>query len=109
VLHKGQLGEIYNIGGGNERENIFITNFILDYLGKPKSLIKPVTDRPGHDRRYSVDTSKIRALGWEPKWSLEEGLKQTIDWYVENEDWWRKIKEKQEEYKRFYEAHYANR
>ncbi len=109
VLHKGEIGEIYNIGGGNERENIFITHFILDYLQKPKSLIKPVADRPGHDRRYSVDTSKIRALGWAPKWSLEDGLKQTIDWYVENEAWWRKIKEKQEEYKRFYEAHYANR
>lgn len=109
VLHKGELGEIYNIGGGNERENIYITNFILDYLGKPKSLIKPVADRPGHDRRYSVDTSKIRALGWEPKWNLDEGLKHTIDWYVENETWWRRIKEKQEEYKRFYEKHYAQR
>lgn len=109
VLHKGEIGEIYNIGGGNERENIFITNFILDYLKRPKSLIKYVTDRPGHDRRYSVDTSKVRALGWEPKWSLEEGLKKTIDWYVENESWWRKIKEKQEEYRKFYEAHYVNR
>ncbi len=109
VLHHGQIGEIYNIGGGNERENIFITRFILEYLGKSESLIKPVADRPGHDRRYSVDTSKIRALGWQPKWSLEDGLKQTINWYVENENWWRKIKEKQEEYKRFYQAHYANR
>ena len=109
VLHKGELGEIYNIGGGNERENIYITNFILDYLGKPKSLIKPVADRPGHDRRYSVDTTKIRALGWKPKWNLDEGLKHTIDWYVENETWWRRIKEKQEEYKRFYEKHYAQR
>ncbi|WP_456442495.1 dTDP-glucose 4,6-dehydratase [Caldithrix abyssi] len=109
VLHRGKIGEIYNIGAGNERENIYITHFILDYLGKPKSLIKPVKDRPGHDRRYSVDTSKIRALGWEPKWSLEEGLKHTIDWYVENETWWRHIKEKQEEYKRFYEKHYASK
>ncbi|NOX88432.1 MAG: dTDP-glucose 4,6-dehydratase [Calditrichaeota bacterium] len=109
VLHKGEFGEIYNIGAGNERENIFITNFILEYLNKPKSLIKYVKDRPGHDRRYSVDTAKIRALGWEPKWSLEEGLKQTIDWYLENETWWRKIKEKHEEYRRFYEAQYVNR
>ena len=109
VLHKGEIGEIYNIGAGNERENIYITNFILDYLGKPKSLIKHVTDRPGHDRRYSVDTSKIRALGWEPKWTLDEGLKHTIVWYAENETWWRHIKEKQEEYRRFYEKHYAER
>ncbi len=109
VLHQGKIGEVYNIGAGNEKENIYITNFILDHLKKPKSLIKHVTDRPGHDRRYSVDTRKIRALGWQPQWSLEEGLKHTIDWYVENETWWRRIKEKQEEYKRFYEKHYAER
>ncbi len=106
VLHKGQVGEIYNIGGGNERENIFITNFILEYLGKPKTLIKPVKDRPGHDRRYSIDTSKTEALGWKPRFDLEAGLKKTIDWYRENEAWWRAIKEKQEAYKKFYEAQY---
>ena len=109
VLHKGELGQTYNIGGGNERENIFITHKILDYLNKPKSLIKPVKDRLGHDRRYSVDTSKVRALGWQPKYDFEKGLEQTIDWYVQNESWWRRIKEKQEEYKRFYEAYYKDR
>lgn len=109
ALHKGELGQTYNIGGGNERENVFITHFILDYLGKPKSLIKPVKDRPGHDRRYSIDTSKINALGWQPQYSLEEGLKKTIDWYVSHESWWRGIKDKQEEYTRFYEAQYKNR
>lgn len=109
VLHKGETGHIYNIGGGNERENIFITHKILEYLGKPKSLIKPVQDRLGHDRRYSVDTSKVRALGWQPKYDFDKGLEQTIDWYVKNEAWWRHIKEKQEEYKRFYEAYYKDR
>jgi len=109
VLHKGKTGEIYNIGGGNERENIFITHKILEYLGKPASLITPVKDRPGHDRRYSVDTAKIRSLGWQPQYELEKGLEQTIDWYRENENWWRKIKEKQEEFRKFYEAQYEKR
>jgi dTDP-glucose 4,6-dehydratase len=109
VLHKGETGKIYNIGAGNERENIFITHTILEYLHKPKSLIKPVKDRPGHDRRYSIDTNEIRALGWKPKHNLEDGLKMTIDWYVKNENWWRKIKEKQAEYQRFYEAQYKDR
>lgn len=109
VLHKGQLGQFYNIGGGNERENVFITDFILDYLGKPKSLIQPIKDRPGHDRRYSIDTTKVKSLGWKPAYDLENGLKKTIDWYINNEKWWRHIKEKQEEYKKFYELQYKNR
>lgn len=109
VLHEGKFGEIYNIGGGNERENLFITHFILEYLNKPKSLIKPVKDRPGHDRRYSIDTAKTAGLGWKAEFDLESGLRQTIDWYVEHQDWWRKIKEKQEEYLRFYQAQYKNR
>jgi len=109
VLHKGELGQIYNIGAGNERENIYITQKILQYLDKPDSLIKPVKDRPGHDRRYSVDISKAKALDWQPKYDLEKGLEQTIEWYLKNESWWRRIKEKQEEYRRFYEAQYKNR
>ncbi|MBN2426222.1 MAG: dTDP-glucose 4,6-dehydratase [Calditrichaceae bacterium] len=109
VLHKGQLGQFYNIGGGNERENVFITDFILDYLGKPKSLIQPVKDRPGHDRRYSINTTKVKSLGWKPAYDLEKGLKKTIDWYINNEKWWRHIKEKQEEYTKFYELQYKNR
>ncbi len=109
VLHSGKIGEIYNIGAGNEKENIEITNIILNTLEKSQDLINYVKDRPGHDRRYSVDISKIQKLGWEPKFDFSEGIKDTIDWYVSNEEWWRKIKEKQEEYKRFYEAQYVKR
>ncbi len=109
VFHKGEFGEIYNIGGGNERENIFITDYILSKLGKPKSLIKYVKDRPGHDRRYSVDISKIETLGWKPEIELEDGLKKTVEWYMNNEKWWRMIKEKQEDYKKFYEKQYTER
>ena len=109
VLHYGKLGEVYNIGAGNEKENIEITNIILKTLKKSDDLIKYVKDRPGHDRRYSVDISKIKKLGWKPQYDFSEGIKETIDWYVSNEEWWRKIKEKQEEYKRFYEAQYVNR
>ena len=88
---------------------IEITNIILNTLEKSQDLINYVKDRPGHDRRYSVDISKIQKLGWEPKFDFSEGIKDTIDWYVSNEEWWRKIKEKQEEYKRFYEAQYVKR
>jgi dTDP-glucose 4,6-dehydratase len=109
VLHSGKLGEVYNIGAGNEKENIEITNTIIKTLGKSDDLIKYVKDRPGHDRRYSVDISKIKKLGWKPKYDFRDGIKDTIDWYVSNEEWWRKIKEKQDEYKRFYEAQYVNR
>ena len=109
VLHSGKIGEIYNIGAGNEKENIEITNIILDTLEKSRDLINYVKDRPGHDRRYSVDISKIENIGWKPQYNFAEGIKDTIDWYVSNEEWWRKIKEKQEEYKRFYEAQYVKR
>ncbi|MBD3223952.1 MAG: dTDP-glucose 4,6-dehydratase [Caldithrix sp.] len=108
VLQKGEIGQTYNIGGGNERENIYITEKILDLLGKPRSLIKPVKDRPGHDRRYSIDTSKIREIGWKPEYDLQDGLKATVDWYVKNEAWWRQIKEKSEAYKAFYDVQYNN-
>jgi dTDP-glucose 4,6-dehydratase len=105
VLHKGEPGEIYNIGGGNERHNIDVTYSILDLLGKPRSLIHYVEDRKGHDRRYSIDTSKARALGWEPKKSFDEGLKETVKWYVNNRWWWEKIKsgEFAQYYARMYE------
>ncbi|HOM73360.1 MAG TPA: dTDP-glucose 4,6-dehydratase [Armatimonadota bacterium] len=108
VLHKGTLGEAYNIGGGNERTNIQITYMILKYLGKPESLIKHVTDRPGHDRRYSIATTKLKSLGWQPEMPFEDGLKETVEWYQTNQSWWRKIKE-QEEYKRFAGAWYEGR
>ena len=109
VLHNGELGQIYNIGGGNERENIFITKTILNLLDKSESLIKAVEDRPGHDRRYSIETKKIEQLGWRPQVDLKNGLKKTVDWYVKNESWWRKIKEKQEDYMKFYEKQYKSR
>ena len=109
VLHKGKVGEVYNIGARNEKENIYITETILEILGKPRSLIKYVKDRPGHDRRYSVDISKIQALGWKPRHAFREALEMTVKWYVENETWWRRIKEKQEEYKKFYQKYYSER
>lgn len=109
VLHRGEIGQIYNIGAGNEQENIYITECILKHLDKPQSLIRFVKDRPGHDRRYSIDTTQLTALGWQASCNLDEGLKKTVQWYLENETWWRAIKEKQEEYKRFYEAQYGSR
>lgn len=106
ALRKGVPGEIYNIAGGNERENIALTKRILELTGKGDGLIKPVADRPGHDRRYSIDASKLRTLGWEPKTGWDEGMDLTVTWYRENEWWWRKIKtgEFLEYYKKQYEG-----
>lgn len=107
VLHKGETGGIYNIGTGTEMRNIDMARLLLRLLGKPESLIRPVRDRPGHDRRYSLDISKIRALGWEPIHSCEEAIEKTVRWYVENEWWWRPIKSGkhyQEYYRRQYEG-----
>lgn len=109
VLRHGQPGECYNIGGGNERTNLEITQFILNRLGKSSTLIRKVADRPGHDRRYAVDCSKIKALGWQPRFRFEDAMAETIDWYVKNEAWWRKIKEKQQEYKEFLRKNYEHR
>jgi dTDP-glucose 4,6-dehydratase len=108
VLHHGEAGEIYNIGGGNEMENIKITEMILKKLEKPKSLIKPVTDRPAHDRRYSLDCEKLKQLGWKSRYNFESALNKTIDWYKKNEKWWRNIKEKQESFRRYYKEQYSN-
>lgn len=94
VLRKGNPGEIYNIGGGNERKNIDVTMMILNYLGKPESLIQPVKDRPGHDFRYSIDIEKTRRLGWKPSGDFEASLYRTIDWYKNNQSWWRPLKDK---------------
>jgi len=93
VRQKGKVGEIYNIGADNERTNIEITNIILKELNKPASLIKHVKDRLGHDRRYSIDSSKIKKLGWIPKKSqdFENSMRETIQWYVNNEWWWKKL------------------
>lgn len=88
VLHKGKDGEIYNIGGNNEKENIEIVKLILNVLGKDEKLITFVADRPGHDRRYAIDNTKItRGLGWSPSYTFEDGIWKTIDWYVNNQDW----------------------
>jgi dTDP-glucose 4,6-dehydratase len=108
VMRKGRSGEVYNIGGSCERHNIDIVRYVLSRLGKPESLIRFVQDRPGHDRRYAMDASKMeRELGWKPTVSFEEGLNQTISWYIEHELWWQRIKSG--EYLSFYEKWYGNR
>lgn len=95
VLHKGKDGEIYNIGGNNEKKNIEIVKLILKNLKKPESLIKYVKDRPGHDRRYAIDSTKIqKELGWKPEYSFEEGMVKTIRWYLNNIEWLNSIKNK---------------
>jgi dTDP-glucose 4,6-dehydratase len=88
VLQRGKTGEIYNIGAGNEKSNLEVTKAILQLLDKPLALMTFITDRPGHDYRYSLDCSKITALGWRPQISFEDGLAQTVRWYHENESWW---------------------
>jgi len=108
VLRKGVPGEIYNVGGGFERTNLEVTRGILRALGKDESLIKFVKDRPGHDRRYSLDTAKLRSLGWEPKVSFDEGLPATVRWYVENEGWWKRVREG-ESFQQFHRAWYKER
>jgi dTDP-glucose 4,6-dehydratase len=95
VLHRGKIGEAYNIGGGNEKPNVWITKTILKLLEKPESMIQPVADRLGHDRRYSVDCTKIeQELGWRPETDFEGALEKTVRWYVINRDWWRPLKNK---------------
>ena len=104
VLHRGELGEVYNLGTGVETENIVLAHAILDLLDKPHSLIRHVTDRPGHDRRYSINVDKVRALGWESSHNFAQAIEKTVRWYAENEWWWRKIKsgEYMDYYKRWY-------
>jgi dTDP-glucose 4,6-dehydratase len=109
LLERGQPGEVYNVAGGNERENIGITREVLRLLDKPESLIRPVADRVGHDRRYSLDAAKLRRLGWAPQVRFGEGLAQTVRWYVENERWWRPIKDHDGEFRRYYEEQYGAR
>lgn len=108
VLHEGKLGEVYNIGGHNERQNIQIVKLILEALGKDESLIEFVADRLGHDRRYAIDADKIRnELGWKPKYTFETGIKETIQWYLDNQDWMDQVKSG--EYQQYYEKMYSNR
>ena len=108
IIHEGTVGEVYNVGGHNEMANIDIVKLICNALDKPESLIKYVTDRKGHDRRYAIDPTKIHAeLGWLPKTSFEEGIQKTIQWYLDNEDWWQDIVSG--EYRNYYKEMYEDR
>jgi dTDP-glucose 4,6-dehydratase len=108
VFHHGKPGEVYNIGGNNEHTNIEIVKLILAELGKPESLIKYVKDRPGHDRRYAIDATKINgSLGWTPQISFDEGIRSTIRWYLEHRTWWEHIKSG--DYQSYYQKMYGGR
>jgi dTDP-glucose 4,6-dehydratase len=107
LIDAGASGEVYNIGGGNAVRNIDLTREILRLLNKPESLIRKVPDRPGHDRRYSLDTTKLRTLGWQAQVPFERGLAETVEWYRGNAGWWRPIKEADPEYRAYYESHYG--
>lgn len=108
VLHRGEIGQVYNVGTGTETENLEMVRILLDELDKPRSLIQHVTDRPGHDRRYSLNVDRLRALGWKPRHDHEQAIRATARWYVDNEWWWRKIKSG-EHYRRYYERNYGQR
>jgi dTDP-glucose 4,6-dehydratase len=106
ALEKGRLGEVYNLGGGNERPNIDVAKAILKLLGKPESLLSYVKDRPGHDRRYALDTKKARTeLSWTPDVKFEDGLRETVEWYRANGEWVRHVKSG--EYQKYYDMHYG--
>ena len=108
IIHKGREGEVYNVGGHNEKANIEIVKMICKELGKPESLITHVTDRKGHDMRYAIDPTKIHnELGWLPETKFEDGIKKTIKWYLENKEWWETIISG--EYQNYYEKMYGNR
>ncbi len=109
VIERGQTGEVYNIGGGNEVRNVDLTHMLLRLADRPESLIKKVQDRQGHDLRYSLDTSKLRTLGWAPQVPFEQGLADTVRWYRENEWWWRPIKENDPAFRAYYQAQYGSR
>jgi len=109
LIDRGQNSEVYNIGGGNERENRDITHKILDLLGKPQSLIKPVADRQGHDRRYSLDTSRLERLGFRCNTNFDDALRRTVQWYADNQPWWRAIKERNAEFREYYAKQYGGR
>jgi dTDP-glucose 4,6-dehydratase len=109
LIERGASGEVYNIGGGNNVRNLDLTRAILRLLGKPETLIRPVPDRPGHDRRYCLDTAKIRSLGWEPRVPFESGLAETVDWYRANEWWWRPIKQDDPAFRAYYQSQYGER
>jgi len=108
VLHHGRAGGVYNIGGNSEKTNREITGVILRQLGKPESLIRQVADRPGHDRRYAIDSARIRQeLGWRPAYDFPNGMRATIQWYLDNKQWWQRVKSGA--YREFYERWYEQR
>ena len=107
LIEKGCDGEVYNIGGDNEIKNIDLTRRVLSLLGRPETLITYIADRPGHDRRYCLDTSKLRRLGWSPQIDFRTGLQETVAWYKENEWWWRPIKHDNAGFKAYYDKQYA--
>jgi dTDP-glucose 4,6-dehydratase len=109
VIERGDSGEVYNIGGGNEVRNVDLTHRILDLVQRPATLIRSVADRQGHDRRYALDTTKVRALGWSPSADFADGLARTVAWYRENEWWWRPVKEKDPAFREYYDSQYGAR
>ena len=106
IIREGKEGEVYNIGAGNEVINLELTHQVLTLLEKPTSLIRHVKDRLGHDRRYSLNCNKIKSLGWEPKYSFLQALRSTVQWYLDNQQWWRPIKERDDRYKTYYKRQY---
>lgn len=108
ALEKGQPGEVYNIGADNEMPNLDMARFLLAEIGKPESLIEHVKDRPGHDRRYAVDSTKLRSLGWAPRYDATEALRATVRWYADNRWWWEPIKSG-ERYRQYYQQQYGKR
>ena len=109
VIASGSNGEVYNVGGGNPVANADLTRRILRLVDRPESLIRHVADRQGHDRRYSLDTTKLETLGWKPRVGFEEGLADTVEWYRNNEWWWRPIKHQDAQFKEYYQAQYGSR
>jgi len=108
ILHQGRMGETYCLGGENERTNLEITQKLIELMGRDHSHIEHVKDRPGHDRRYAINISKIKnELGWEPELDFENGMKETVDWYLENEQWWRNVMSG--DYQKYYEDQYIKR
>jgi dTDP-glucose 4,6-dehydratase len=109
LIARGESGAVYNIGGGNEVTNVDLTHRILELTGRPASLVQPVADRLGHDRRYALDTGKLQALGWAPEVTFDDGLAATVEWYRANEWWWRPIKEQDPTFRAYYQTQYGNR
>lgn len=108
IIHKGKIGEVYNVGGHNERTNLEVVKTILKTLDKPESLIKYVTDRPGHDMRYAIDPAKLEnELGWKPKYNFDTGIEMTIQWYLNNKEWWQNILSG--EYSKYFDKMYSER